>query len=284
MNIIVVAFFSLGVIGVLSAVVLFLVARKFKVYEDPRIEEVMSVLPAANCGGCGLPGCKSFAETCVKAPSLDGLFCPVGGASVMEKVSVILGKEMPTTEVRIAVVRCNGTCGNRPQTNVYDGATSCAVSSLLYGGETLCSFGCLGIGDCVSVCEFDAIHLNEKTGFPEVDEEKCTACGACVSVCPKAIIELRKRGPKSRRVYVNCVNKEKGALARKACQVACIGCGKCAKECPFNAIAIENNLAYIDDNKCRLCRKCVDVCPTGAILALNFPIKKNDTTLTAKGV
>ena len=192
----------------------------------------------------------------------------------MGQVATILGKEAASAEPMVAVVRCNGTCTARPRTNQYDGVQSCAIASTLYGGETGCSFGCLGYGDCVSVCNFDAIHINPETGLPEVDEDKCTSCGACVKACPKNIIELRKKGPKSRRIYVSCVNKDKGGVAKKACANACIGCGKCAKECPFEAITVENNLAYIDYTKCRLCRKCVAVCPTGAIHELNFPPRK----------
>lgn len=274
MNLILIAVLLLGAVGAIGAIILYFVAQKFKVYEDPRIGQVEEVLPAANCGGCGYPGCKGFAEACVKADSLEGLLCPVGGADVMGKVAGILGREAVAADPMIAVVRCNGTCENRPRTNKYDGATSCAVASALYGGETGCSFGCHGLGDCVNVCPFDAIHINPETQLPEVDEDKCTACGACVKACPKMIIELRKKGPKSRRVFVSCVNKDKGAVAKKACNTACIGCSKCQKACPFEAITISNNLAYIDYNKCRLCRKCVDVCPTNAIHELNFPPKK----------
>ncbi|MGL5636254.1 MAG: Fe-S cluster domain-containing protein [Bacteroidales bacterium] len=276
MNLILIAVLLLGAVGAIGAIILFLVAQKFKVYEDPRIGQVEEVLPAANCGGCGFPGCKGFAEACVKADSLEGLLCPVGGADVMGKVAGILGREAVAAAPMIAVVRCNGTCENRPRLNNYDGATSCAVASSLYGGETGCSFGCHGLGDCVTVCPFDAIHINPETQLPEVDEDKCTACGACVKACPKFIIELRKKGPKSRRVFVSCVNKDKGAIAKKACNVACIGCSKCLKACPFEAITISNNLAYIDYNKCKLCRKCVDVCPTHAIQELNFPPKKKE--------
>jgi ferredoxin len=141
-------------------------------------------------------------------------------------------------------------------------------------GETGCGFGCLGCGDCVAACPFEAIRLNPEIGIPEVDEEKCTSCGACVKACPRHIIELRKKGPKGRRVFVSCVNKDKGATAMKACKAACIGCGKCAKECKFEAITIEGNVSYIDFNKCRLCRKCVEACPTNAIHAVNFPRKE----------
>lgn len=274
MNLIMIAVLLLGAVGAIGAIILYFVAQKFKVYEDPRIGQVEEVLPAANCGGCGYPGCKGFAEACVKADSLEGLLCPVGGAEVMGQVAGILGREAVVADPMIAVVRCNGNCENRPRLNQYDGATSCAVASSLYGGETGCSFGCHGLGDCVNVCPFDAIHINPETKLPEVDEDKCTACGACVKACPKMIIELRKKGPKSRRVFVSCVNKDKGAVAKKACNTACIGCSKCQKACPFEAITISNNLAYIDYNKCRLCRKCVDVCPTSAIQELNFPPKK----------
>ncbi|MDH6533925.1 Fe-S cluster domain-containing protein [Parabacteroides sp. 52] len=277
---ILIAAISLGVIGAISAAFLYAASKKFEVYEDPRIAEVQEALPAANCGGCGFPGCSGFANACVKADELDNLYCPVGGAEVMSEVAKILGKEVTTAEPMVAVVRCNGNCNARPRNNTYDGARTCAIASTLYGGETGCSYGCHGFGDCVSVCNFDAIHIHPETGLPEVIEDKCTACGACVKACPKNIIELRKKGPKSRRIFVSCINKDKGAVAKKACNNACIGCGKCVKECAFEAITLENNLAYIDYTKCRLCRKCVAVCPTGAIHELNFPPKKEPAAET----
>ncbi len=264
----------LGLLGAVAATILYFVAQKFKVYEDPRIDDVEAVLPAANCGGCGFAGCRNFAEACVKAETLEGLLCPVGGNEVMAKVATALGQEATVSEPKVAVVRCNGSCANRVRTNAYDGAQSCAVAASLYGGETGCSFGCYGLGDCEVSCKFDALYIDPETKLPVIDEEKCTSCGACVKACPKMIIELRKKGPKSRRIYVSCVNKDKGGPARKACSVACIGCGKCQKECAFEAITIENNLAYIDYTRCRLCRKCVSVCPTNAITELNFPPKK----------
>jgi Na+-translocating ferredoxin:NAD+ oxidoreductase RNF subunit RnfB len=263
----------LVVLGLLFSVVLYLVAQKFKVEEDPRVDIVESLLPGANCGGCGLAGCRAFAEDVVKASSIGSFYCPVGGDAVMEKIATALGQEAVKTEPRVAVIKCHGTFDNRAKTNCFDGYASCKVISSLYAGDTDCKYGCLGKGDCVSVCKFDAIHLDEKRGIVEVDEEKCVACGACVKVCPKSIIELRPKGPKNRRVYVSCSNKDKGAIARKACSVSCIGCGKCAKVCAFEAITIENNLAYIDASKCKLCRKCIDECPTNAIWAVNFPLK-----------
>lgn len=264
---------SLTLLGFALALILYFVAQKFKVEEDPRIDDVEALLPGANCGGCGFAGCRAFAEGCVKASNLDSLFCPVGGNDTMKSVASYLGLAVAEKAPQVAVIRCNGNCDNRPKTNHYDGYSSCAVMASLYAGDTACSFGCLGQGDCVTVCNFDAIKMDVKTGLPEVDEDKCTACGACVSACPKSIIELRNKGPKNRRIFVSCVNKDKGGVAKKACSVACIGCKKCQKVCPFDAITVENNLAYIDFNKCKLCRKCVTECPTQAIWEVNFPVR-----------
>lgn len=269
------AVITLSLIGAGSAAILYLIGQRFKVVEDPRIEEIQKALPTANCGGCGFPGCASFASACVKAETLEGLNCPVGGQNTMDIVAEILGQTAPVTVKKIAVIRCNGTCEERSRINLYDGVSNCTIAAALYGGDTGCSFGCLGLGDCMDSCIFDAIHINPGTLLPEVVEEKCTACGACVKACPKDIIELRKQGPKSRRIYVSCMNEEKGGVARKSCKVACIGCNKCQQVCEFDAITIENNLAYIIDDKCRLCRQCVPVCPTHSILELNFPPRKD---------
>jgi Na+-translocating ferredoxin:NAD+ oxidoreductase subunit B len=264
----------ISAIGVAAAVILYFVAQRFKVYEDPRIDLVQEALPAANCGGCGYPGCRNFAEALVKAESFDGLYCPVGGNEVMAIVAGILGKEPALQDSKVAVIRCNGAPEHRARTNVYDGAASCAIENILYMGETGCPHGCLGHGDCVTACDFDAIHINPETRLPEVLDDKCTACGACVKACPRNIIELRKKAPKDRKIFVSCINEEKGAVAIKNCKVACIGCGKCVKICPFEAITMVNNLAYIDPVKCRLCRKCAPECPTNAILEINFPPRK----------
>jgi Na+-translocating ferredoxin:NAD+ oxidoreductase RNF subunit RnfB len=268
---------SLSAIGIAAAVVLYFVAQRFKVIEDPKIDIVEEALPAANCGGCGYPGCRGFAEALVKQAKdeehISGLKCPVGGNETMAKVAEILGLEAEESDPLIAVVRCNGSPTNAPKKVAYDGPATCAFAHALFSGESGCPYGCLGLGDCVKACDFDAIHMDEETGLPVVNN-KCVACGACVDACPRDIIELRPVGKKERRIYVCCINEEKGGPARKNCSVACIGCGKCVKVCPFDAITLENNLAYIDPEKCKLCRKCPPVCPTNAIHELNFPPRK----------
>lgn len=277
MNFILIAVIVLGGIALISSVILYVCSKKFAVHEDPRLGQVTALLPGANCGGCGYPGCAGLAGALVKAAdagSLEGLMCPVGGAAVMGQVADLLGMAVANSEPKVAVVRCNGTCELRPRIAEYNGLKTCSAMHSCGAGETACGFGCLGCGDCANACSFGALTINPETGLPEVDEEKCTACGACVKACPRHIIELRKKGVKNRRVYVRCVNQDKGAVAMKACKAACIGCGKCAKECKFEAITVENNISYIDPDKCRLCRKCVEACPTHAIVAVNFPAPK----------
>ncbi len=265
---------SLAAIGSVAAIVLYFVAQKFRVIEDPRIDVVEDLLPGANCGGCGLAGCRALAEAIVKAESLDGFSCPPGGNEVMQDIAGQMGWEAEEQDPMIAVVCCNGTRELAPPKVKYDGVMTCAFSHSLFAGEAGCPFGCLGCGDCVRACAFDAMYMDGETGLPVILDDKCVACGACVKACPRSIIEMRKKGKKDRRIFVSCINREKGGVARKNCKVACIGCGKCVKECAFDAITLENNLAYIDGDKCKLCRKCAPVCPTSAIHELNFPPRK----------
>ena len=270
MNALVLTVMTLSVLGVLLAVVLYFVAQKFKVEEDPRIDEVEKMLPGANCGGCGFAGCRAMSEALVKNDNIESLYCPVAGGDVMKSIAGFLGKSAAEKAPMVATMLCGGTCQKRPKVNHYDGALSCAVVNTFYIGESGCAFGCIGYGDCVQACKFGAMSLNPETGLVEIDPDKCTACGACVKTCPKGLIELRKKWPKNRAIYVACRSKNRGSVVMKVCKAGCIGCGKCAKACPFGAITIDSYLAYINPEKCKLCRKCVNECPTGAINIKNM--------------
>ncbi len=274
---------TLGVVAASAAIILFFVAKKFKVEEDPRIEEVTELLPGANCGGCGFPGCAGFATALVSAADkgdISGLNCPPGGSETMASIGSYLGLEVAETAPTTAVVRCNGTKAKAPSKMQYDGPSKCAVSHSLFSGENGCPYGCLGLGDCVDACDFDAIFIDEESGLPVVVPDKCTSCGACVKACPRKLIEIRPRGRKDRRVWVACMNEEKGGVAMKNCKAACIGCGKCYKVCPekVQAITMENNKAFIDSKKCIACGLCIAECPTGAILATFEAVKKKPAT------
>ena len=273
MNVILIAVIVLAVLGFVLAGALYIMSKKFAVVEDPRIGQIAEVLPGANCGGCGFPGCGGMAAACVKAAdagSLEGLNCPVGGQATMEAIAGVLGMEVGASTPKLAVVRCNGTCANRPRTVVYDGVKSCRIANTTCMGETACAYGCLGCGDCVAACQFGAIKMNEETGIPEVDATKCTACGACAKACPRNIIEVRAvSGDKKDAFVVECMNKDKGAQAMKACNVSCIGCKKCETACGSDAVHVEGNLAYINPESCVLCGQCFDACPRGTIVTLS---------------
>ena len=249
------------VAGLLGSVILVLAAKFMAVEEDPRIGEVAACLPSANCGACGYAGCADYAKAIVEngAPVNK---CVPGGAKAAEEVAKVMGVEAGATASQKATVRCQGKPGVCTQNFDYQGVTSCAAANALYGGPKACAFGCLGLGDCVKACKFDAIHVVD--GIAKVDVEKCTGCGACADACPKSVIEMA--GQMEKKPLVLCHNTEKGALTNKECQTGCIGCMKCQKTCPSGAITVTDFLASIDYAKCTGCNQCVDVCPKGVIV------------------
>lgn len=272
MQVLIYSILILGAIGCIGAIVLYLTAQRFRVAEDPRVDEVSSLLAGANCGGCGFSGCRAFAAEAVRRGNLKGMHCPVSTPATMARIAALLGCEAEVTERCVAVLSCNGSCDARPKPYNYDGVRSCAVMDAAGVGESACSYGCLGCGDCVEVCRFGALSIDPATGLPVVDTDRCTACGACVAECPRHLLELRPTGPRGRRVWVACANRDRGAIARRICASACIACGKCARACRFGAIDIADNLSYISPDECRTCGACVTECPTGAILA-SFDVK-----------
>ncbi len=254
------ALIELGFFGLLFGVGLALAAKKFAVEVDPRVEKIIEILPNANCGGCGYPGCSGFAKAVVSGEASPS-GCPPGGPEVAQKIAEILGVTVEATEPMVAVVRCNG--GVRAKDKfTYDGIADCRAALLVGNGHKMCSHGCLGFGTCVDACPFNALSMGSE-GLPINDFEKCTGCGICVDVCPTGVMQLV---PRNKPIFVACNSKDKGAFVRKACESGCIACMLCQKNCPYDAIHISENLARIDFDKCKLCGICIVVCPTKTIL------------------
>jgi electron transport complex protein RnfB len=250
----------LGATGLLLGVGLAIASRRLAVKKDPLVEKLEPLLPGANCGGCGFPGCGGFAAALAEGRAQPSS-CVAANTATLSALSSALGVEMTDTVRRTALVRCNGG-HSAARAFTYDGPSSCAAAAMVMGGDRVCRFGCLGHGDCIAACPFGAIRTGEN-GVPEVDRDRCTGCGKCVKACPKRLIVL---WPVNREVAVRCQNREKGSVARKGCAVACIGCGRCEKVCPATAITLGENLASIDPEKCINCGLCATACPTGAIV------------------
>lgn len=253
------AILVLGVLGLVFGMILDYASKKFAVEVDPKEEEVLNALPGANCGGCGFPGCGGLAAAIAKGEApVNG--CPVGGADTAAKIASIMGVEAGAGDKMVAKVLCKGTCENTKQKYEYSGIKDCRAASVLIGGPKGCEYGCLGLGSCVQVCEFDAIHIID--GVAVVDEEKCVNCGKCIAICPKNLIESK---PANKAVVVECKSKAFGKDVKNVCDVGCIGCGICEKTCKFDAIHVVDHIAVVDYDKCKECNMCVKKCPTGAI-------------------
>ena len=264
MHPILIAVLAVTAIGLLAAVMLVVAATLFGVKEDEKYIALRECLPGANCGACGYTGCDGYAKALASDPKVLTNLCIPGGDSCAAEIAAILGVEAADVIEMVAVVHCNGNCDNAPSAAEFEGTSSCKSAKQVYGGPRACAFGCLGYGDCVAVCQYNAIRVIN--GAAVVDPTLCTGCGLCAKACPNSIISIENA---LRTVHVVCSNKEKGAVARKQCKVACIGCMKCEKACPHDAIHIENNLARIDYDKCTSCGECAAVCPTGAIFDRN---------------
>ncbi len=254
------AVISLGLLGVIASLGLGIAAKKFAVDVDPKVEEINEALPQANCGGCGYAGCVNYAEAVVKG-EIGPDKCVAGGDDVTLKLASIMGVEAETGFRKIAHVKCSGTrevCENKFD---YSGFKDCVGAQLIGGGYKGCSYGCLRLGTCETVCPFDAIKV-EDDGLPEVNEDKCTGCGNCVKACPRNVLELVAV---NKKVKIYCNSHDKGAAVKKVCSAGCISCGKCERVCPVNAVVVKDNLAVIDFEKCIGCGLCVTVCPQNVI-------------------
>jgi len=261
---IIIPILALGFLTLALAGLIAVANKKLYVYEDPRIEQVEDMLPHANCGACGFPGCRPFAEALVSGTVLPGK-CSVSSDEGRSAIASFLGVSLGSEEKRVARLACNGGMNVAINQAYYKGVSSCQAATLISGGGKACSWGCLGYGDCAVVCDFDAIVMNE-FGIPVVDVQKCTACGDCVEACPKGLFSIH---PISHRLWVACKSLEAGDEVLDVCDVGCTACGKCAMDAEDNMITMVKNLPVINYSKDHNTQAPIQRCPTGAIVWLD---------------
>lgn len=264
MEILIPILICLGIAAV-CAVILTLTSHFFAVEVDEKETQIRECLAGANCGACGYSGCDGYAKALADGSCDKANLCTPGGEAVAKQISEILGVEAGEVIDQVAYVACNGNCNAIPRRYDYHGPKSCKIANMTYSGDKMCTYACLGYGDCASVCPNEAIVV--KDGVAKIISEKCIGCGLCARTCPKGIIHLMRD---SAKVIVACSNQDKGALTKKYCSSGCIGCGLCKRNCPEGAITVENNLAVIDYEKCTGCGKCAEVCPIGCVKTADY--------------
>jgi len=250
----------MGGLAILFAIGLGVAAKAFYVHVDPRIKQVEELLPGANCGGCGYAGCADCAVAIVEggAPVTACMACP---EEIQQEIAKITGKIVEEREKEVAWIMCVGAKDKAERRFQYEGIEDCGAASVVARGHKGCLYGCLGLGTCVKKCPFDAMTMGED-GLPKVDIGKCTGCGTCVRVCPRSIPKVL---PLSQKVAVLCSSHYPPPVVKKLCEAGCLGCGACKKACPEEAITLEDSLAVVDPDKCKVCGECMEKCPTGVI-------------------
>ena len=248
-------------IGLIAGLGLAVASIVFAVPKDEKAEAVREVLPGANCGACGYSGCDGYAAALSKGETTQCNKCTPGGNDVAQQVAAILGLEAGAVTPQVAAVMCCGNSANVEEKLDYSGVRSCKIATQLFGGPKTCFHGCIGFGDCVRVCPYEAIFICD--GVARINPDKCRACKLCINTCPRHLIDLFPLD--TVKAAVLCVNHDKGAATRKQCKAGCIGCMKCVKACEHEAVTVENFCAKVDYDKCVGCGKCHEACPVGCI-------------------
>ncbi len=257
-------------LGFVAAALLAISSRVLHVEEDPRIEVVNEALPGANCGGCGYAGCEGYAAAVVHNPEVPPNLCCAGGPDVSTNVAELTGKAMGDAEPMVAFRRCTKVEGNVATKFDYHGFQSCRAAAYVQDGPDACRFSCLGFGDCVEACPFDAMWIEER--LVHIDPDKCTSCGTCIRTCPNAILELV---PLRARVMIFCSTQDKAKAVMDVCKAGCINCGMCIKKCPADAISTQDGRIHIDHKTCLAygpaCEEiCVAKCPRNILRCTGY--------------
>jgi len=271
----------IGILGIIFGYMLAWFAQKFAVHTNPLVKKVEEILPGANCGACGYPGCSGLAEKIVSGEAPVNA-CPVGGVKVWTEIARLTGKSTGKLEPKKAMLKCQGGRGTVRELALYHGISDCRAASVLGVSPLDCIYGCLGLGTCVKVCPFNAIHIDKGTKLPVMDWEKCTGCGKCVEECPRKVLILV---PKKEQVRLACSSPSSGKEVRRVCVKGCIKCQLCVKTCPVQAIHFEDGMIHIDQDKCTLCGLCVKKCPTHCIVhVLPRESKDEDSSMAISSV
>ena len=266
MNPIILAVIIVAAIGLIAGLGLAVASVVMAVPVDEKAEAIRECLPGANCGACGYSGCDGYAAALSKGLTTNTGLCAPGGNDASKAIAEITGLSAGEVLPSTAFVMCQGFCEKAETKMIYNGVESCQMAKQLFGGSKECIYGCIGLGDCVKACPYEAIHICD--GVARVNPAICRACKMCVRTCPNSLIKMVPLH--QTKAAVLCSNKEKGAVTRKECQLGCIGCMKCVKNCEAEAIKIENFCAKIDSTKCTGCGKCAEGCPVGAIQLISL--------------
>lgn len=260
MSTVIVTTVVITLVGVIVGLALVYTGKKFRVEIDPRESAVRANLPGNNCGACGYAGCDAMAAAIARGEApVNG--CPVGGQVAADAIAAVMGVDSQAQEKKVAFIRCKGTCEVTRDQARYIGVKDCRSAVLNGLNVTECEYGCLGFGSCAAVCPNNAICVVD--GVAVVKRDRCVGCGLCAKACPRGLIDIV---PATQHVAVQCSNRDKGPVVKKACTAGCIGCSLCTRQCEYDAIHVENFLAHIDYSKCTQCGRCAEKCPVKVII------------------